>query len=411
MAITIQVKRDTAANWTSNNPTLAAAEFGFETDTGKLKLGDGSTAWSSLNYFEPAAAAAVTSNVQGSEFGYAAGGRSAPTTYQNEINKYSFTSDGNATDVGDLTTANYVQGPSSFSSPSHGYAAKQYAYPPYTVGNTIEKFPFASDTNATCIGDIEGGAGGRQGTAFDSTDAYIVINSNSSSIPATAAPFRIPGTGPTTYAQKIMKFPFASDTYAHSGGWFAGIAPNCQCSGAVSSSTHGYISTLNSNCFHPTGDGGEYWKFPFAISDAFATCVGDILAPVCSGGNNPTLTEGRRDGGQIGYQSDSNGYFYQTDLYDVNTAIVKFPFASDANATDVLALTCHPTSCKRGAVGSTSSTAGGYSHGGRRIDPTGPYFVADNTIDKFPFASDTNAADVGDLAYSAWDGLGSNLQN
>ena len=73
MAITIQVKRDTAANWTSNNPTLAAAEFGFETDTGKLKLGDGSTAWSSLNYFEPAAAAAVTSNVQGSEFGYAAG--------------------------------------------------------------------------------------------------------------------------------------------------------------------------------------------------------------------------------------------------------------------------------------------------------------------------------------------------
>lgn len=47
----IQVRRDTAANWTSVNPTLAAGEVGFESDTGKLKIGDGSTAWSVLEYF------------------------------------------------------------------------------------------------------------------------------------------------------------------------------------------------------------------------------------------------------------------------------------------------------------------------------------------------------------------------
>lgn len=46
-----QLRRDTAANWTSNNPTLAAGECGFETDTNKLKIGDGSTAWTSLSYF------------------------------------------------------------------------------------------------------------------------------------------------------------------------------------------------------------------------------------------------------------------------------------------------------------------------------------------------------------------------
>lgn len=40
---TIQAKRDTAANWTANNPTLAEGEFGFETDTKKLKIGDGNT--------------------------------------------------------------------------------------------------------------------------------------------------------------------------------------------------------------------------------------------------------------------------------------------------------------------------------------------------------------------------------
>lgn len=46
----IQVRRDTAANWTGTNPTLAAGEPGFETNTGKFKVGDGSTAWNSLGY-------------------------------------------------------------------------------------------------------------------------------------------------------------------------------------------------------------------------------------------------------------------------------------------------------------------------------------------------------------------------
>ncbi len=46
----IQIRRGTAAAWTSANPTLAAGELGFETDTGKFKIGDGSTAWTSLAY-------------------------------------------------------------------------------------------------------------------------------------------------------------------------------------------------------------------------------------------------------------------------------------------------------------------------------------------------------------------------
>ena len=46
----IQVRRGTAASWTSANPTLASGEFGFETDTGKAKIGNGSTAWNSLAY-------------------------------------------------------------------------------------------------------------------------------------------------------------------------------------------------------------------------------------------------------------------------------------------------------------------------------------------------------------------------
>tara|TARA_R100001463_G_scaffold366_2_gene1606 strand:- start:3500 stop:5737 length:2238 start_codon:yes stop_codon:yes gene_type:complete len=50
MATKIQLRRDTAADWTSANPTLAAGVFGYESDTTKFKIGDGSTAWNSLAY-------------------------------------------------------------------------------------------------------------------------------------------------------------------------------------------------------------------------------------------------------------------------------------------------------------------------------------------------------------------------
>jgi len=50
MADQIQLRRDTAANWTSSNPTLASGEIGLETDTDQFKVGDGTTAWASLGY-------------------------------------------------------------------------------------------------------------------------------------------------------------------------------------------------------------------------------------------------------------------------------------------------------------------------------------------------------------------------
>jgi hypothetical protein len=58
----MQVRRGTASSWTSTNPTLAAGELGFETDTGKFKIGNGSSTWTGLSY--------------------AGGGQNTLTTYQ-----------------------------------------------------------------------------------------------------------------------------------------------------------------------------------------------------------------------------------------------------------------------------------------------------------------------------------------
>jgi|GEM_PF-4416305 len=46
----IQLRSDTAANWATYNPVLHLGEPGFESDTGQMKIGDGSTAWGSLGY-------------------------------------------------------------------------------------------------------------------------------------------------------------------------------------------------------------------------------------------------------------------------------------------------------------------------------------------------------------------------
>ena len=61
----IQLRRDTAANWTSTNPTLASGEMGFETNTGKAKIGDGSSTWTALSYAVTGTAGTVTSVVGG----------------------------------------------------------------------------------------------------------------------------------------------------------------------------------------------------------------------------------------------------------------------------------------------------------------------------------------------------------
>jgi len=50
MAIQIQLRRGLAADWTSANPTLAEGELGLEKDTAKLKVGNGSSSWTSLSY-------------------------------------------------------------------------------------------------------------------------------------------------------------------------------------------------------------------------------------------------------------------------------------------------------------------------------------------------------------------------
>ena len=57
----IQLRRGTATAWTTADPTLAAGEGGLETDTGKIKYGDGTSLWSALPYIGDGGSASTLS--------------------------------------------------------------------------------------------------------------------------------------------------------------------------------------------------------------------------------------------------------------------------------------------------------------------------------------------------------------
>jgi hypothetical protein len=59
-SIRFRAKKNTAANWTSQNPVLKANTWGIETDTGELKFGDGSTTWANLPYVAESSAKTTT---------------------------------------------------------------------------------------------------------------------------------------------------------------------------------------------------------------------------------------------------------------------------------------------------------------------------------------------------------------
>ena len=51
----IQLRHDTSTNWSSvgNSLVLLSGEFAYETDTGRVKIGDGVRTWNALPYFPP----------------------------------------------------------------------------------------------------------------------------------------------------------------------------------------------------------------------------------------------------------------------------------------------------------------------------------------------------------------------
>jgi len=162
MSVRIQLRRDTAANWASTNPTLTQGEPGYETDTGKIKYGDGSTAWNSLSY------ASLTS----SDIGVTVQGYDADTAkYDDTTANFTGTLQNNGssvllvTDLEDSTTSTSTTTAATPNSVKSAYDLANNALP--KAGGTMtgdivfsgtQTFPGTGSGTVTSV-DVSGGTG------------------------------------------------------------------------------------------------------------------------------------------------------------------------------------------------------------------------------------------------------------
>ena len=88
----------------------------------------------------------------------AGGYTSSPNTFYNVIDKYPFASDSNATDVGDLANGD-VSNSTPMSSLTYGYVAGGWNDTTWTVRDFIDKWSYASGGNSTDVGNLSTGRG------------------------------------------------------------------------------------------------------------------------------------------------------------------------------------------------------------------------------------------------------------
>jgi hypothetical protein len=288
---------------------------------------------------------------QGSNYGYVYGG-----TYPNgqvgtngDVQKFSLTSNGNATDVGDQSVAR--QSYTAASSTTHGYCMGGQV-----GGNVIDKFPFAiaNGFTMTNVGNLTQSVSYPSGM---STQSYG---------------FRAGGS-PNT--DRIDRIDFSSDGDATD--WANLHTARSAASNGISGTTHGYTAG---------GQSDQIQKFQFA-SQATGTDVGNLL----NHGGHQSGTWNNQSGAT---SSATHGYVIGSSMVGVppSTVIQKFPFASDTNSTDVGDL----TSVGVFLPGTASSTTHGYRAGGDTSSGGTPVDI----IDKHSFSADGNATDVGDMAHS-----------
>lgn len=307
--------------------------------TGSFYFYDG-TNWSAAtltsdsNFANPASGGGGGgASLQGSLYGYATGG-----IQLNIIQKFPFASEGQATDVGDLISNKWST--SNSSSSTHGYAAGGETPPKV---NVIEKFPFTVDANSTDVGDLTV-VKARGGGANSLTYGYTA--------------------GGTPNNNVIDKFPFSVDANATDVGDLIGTRWG-QSGG--NSPTFGYAAGGNSLVVNTI----QKWSFD---ADGNTTDVGDLLSTMYQAHYNSSSTHGYTVGGRFPAYSN---------------VIQKYAFATDGNSTDVADFIHTIALGGRGP----DYTTHGYQIGGNSPQSgTERYGYT-----KHSFVADENSTDVGEL--------------
>jgi len=289
----------------------------------------------------------------GTNYGYSMGGGSSP--YTQNIDQYSYASDGNATNVGamDNPDSTAVWTGTGGGSETHGY--HMGGTPVAPLASPIFKFPY---TSGTPISDTTYDVGANQIHRYghyemcgDRTNIYIVGG------------YRGPSYPTLSNRNTILNFAASSDGATITD--YGDLSASKRYANTGSSDTYGYAvggyTSVGLNVI-------EKWPFSAAGN---ATDVGDLLHTSYAAAAS---------------SSGTHGYLHGGLTPGATNVIQKYPFSTDGDATDVGDI----LAAKHSGTGTSSGTHG-YQSGGS---------PAVNTIQKFSFSTDGDATDVGDLAFS-----------
>ena len=310
---------------------------------------------------------------QGTQYGYMAAGISySPTTRHDIIERYSFTTDQSASDVGNLY-AGGISAPVGHSSIDYGWVSGGWGG---AISLGIQKFSYASQTDsvdhgATLYGDTAT-QGNHSAASCGTTDYAYIVGGHK--------------TAPNENWDIIQKFPYASQTNAVSIGNMAystGLHRQC----GWSSSTHGYSAGGYDYAPDWNNQFSDIEKFSFASEGNGVNCSNLTAETSYSSGSSSTTH---------GYTASG----YITDWL-VTSKIDKMSFATEATASNIgnISVATH-------SPVSSSSTTDGYAAGGHLSGNT----TASASIQKYSHTSDGTVNIIGDITLARSSGANGNIQ-
>ena len=300
----------------------------------------------------------LTASYSGKTYGYSASGYSqalSPYSNVNDYQKYPFATQSDAAYVGEMDTNLARYGASGSSSATYGYIACGQEYTNTAYNNSrVDKFSFVTDSNSLHAHDL--------GQAEYASAGFSSIN--------TGYGYHTGGyiSSPQTFITHIKKYSFSGDWDSAS----VGNMSNARFShGGYNSETHGFTSG---------GEGSSVPgynsidKFSFA-NEGTATDHGDLTIMRQWSSSSSSLTHGFMCGG-------SNNAIAYNKAEEIET----FLFSSNTTAALHGELMWKSWQCASGS----SSVAYGYHNGGNDD-------YNSSSIHKYSYASNTVATDQGDL--------------
>lgn len=327
MAVQIQFRRDTGANWASANTILAAGEMGINTTTNQFKIGDGTTAWNSLSYAPISGTVASIDDITDVTITSASSGQFLKWNGTAWVN--------DAIDLGTDTTGNYVSSLVAGTGVTLSNNSGEGATPTVAIGQAVATNSNVTFNDVTVSGNltVSGTTTSINTETLTVDDNLIVLNNNATGAPSENAGIEVERGSSTNVA---LRWNESTDKWelTNDGSTYADIA------------TEAYAASLTPATLDAIGDvtitsasNGQFlkWNGSAWVNDAIdlgTDTTGNYMVDVSAGtGISVTHTPGEGSTATIGLNAGIDALSDVTITSAATNQLLQYNGSAWVNAT------------------------------------------------------------------------------